>query len=116
MFYKYCKHHDIDTIDYPEKFYIETSFTKIKGVKYGPYKSITCIPCKRETWKRWKSRNVEKEKARHRNDALTPEQIQKQNKKSFEYRKIIKLLQEFFKEFMIKKEKKSMLGTEYYVT
>jgi hypothetical protein len=39
MFYKYCKHHDIDTIDYPEKFYIETSFTKIKGVKYGPYKS-----------------------------------------------------------------------------
>jgi hypothetical protein len=65
---------------------------------------------------KWKSRNVEKEKARHRNDALTPEQIQKQNKKSAEYRKNNKASARIFQEFMIKKEKKSMLGTEYYVT
>ena len=110
MFYKYCKHHDIDTIDYPEKFYIEASFTKIKGVKYGPYKSITCIPCKRETWKRWKSRNVEKEKARHRNDALTPEQIQKQNKKSFEYRKNNKASARIFQRVYDKERKKVDVG------
>jgi hypothetical protein len=64
MFYKYCKHHDIDTIDYPEKFYIETSFTKIKGVKYGPYKSIRCIECKRETWNKMEIKKCRKRKSK----------------------------------------------------
>ena len=110
MFYKYCKHHDIDTIDYPEKFYIEASFTKIKGVKYGPYKHIRCIFCKRKNWKTWKSRNVEKEKARHRNDALTPEQIQKQNKKSFKYRKNNKVSARIFQRVYDKERKKVDVG------
>ena len=108
--YKYCKHHDIDTIDHPEKFFIEKSFTKIKGVKYGPYKCIRCMLCRRKNWKRWKSRNVEKEKARHRNDALTPEQIQRQNKKSAEYRKNNKASARIFHRVYDKERKKVDVG------
>jgi hypothetical protein len=110
MFYKYCKHHDIDTIDYPEKFYIETSFTKIKGVKYGPYKHIRCIECKRGFWNKWALRNLEKEKARHRIDALTPEQIQRQNKKSAEYRKNNKASARIFHRVYDKERKKVDVG------
>jgi hypothetical protein len=51
-----------------------------------------------------------KEKARHRNDALTPEQIQKQNKKSFEYRKNNKASARIFQRVYDKERKKVDVG------
>jgi hypothetical protein len=110
MFYKYCKHHDIDTIDHPEKFFIEKSFTKIKGVKYGPYKSIRCIECKRGFWNKWALRNLKKEKARHKKDALTPEQIQKRNKTSAEYKKNNKVSTRIYFKVYDKERKKIDVG------
>ena len=110
MFYKYCKHHDIDTIDYPEKFIIETGFMTIKKIKYGPYKTIRCILCKRQSWRDWKSRNEEKEKARHRNDVKTPEQIKKQNERSAEHRKNNKFSKKIFARVYDKERKKVDVG------
>ena len=110
MFYKYCKHHDIDTIDHPEKFFIEKLFRKIKGVKYGPYKHIRCILCRRKSWKTWQSKNEEKEKARHRIDALTPEQIQRQNEKNAKFRKNNKAFSKAYKRVYDKERRKVDIG------
>ena len=64
MRYKYCKHHDIDTIENPENFTIVNKFSTIKGIKYGPYKQIKCLQCRSNHYLNWLNRNKEKEKER----------------------------------------------------
>jgi|DEB0MinimDraft_6_1074348.scaffolds.fasta_scaffold50213_4 hypothetical protein len=67
MNYKYCKHHDIDTIENPENFTIERNvFTTVRGIKYGPYKRIKCVKCKYNDYLKYLNKNKEKEKERIR--------------------------------------------------
>ena len=66
MNYKYCKHHDIDTIENPENFTKMNVFTTIKGIKYGPYKRIKCLKCKNDGYLNWLNKNKQKEKERLR--------------------------------------------------
>jgi hypothetical protein len=64
MNYKYCKHHDIDTIENPEFFSI------VKNLKY---KKIKCLLCHRESQKKYLSKpgmdqiNKERRKIRREN-------------------------------------------------
>jgi len=81
MRYKYCKHHDIDTIENPENFTIEDTFTTIKGIKYGPYKQIRCLQCKNNNYLNWLNRNKEKEKERLRIYNSKPENKIKSKKR-----------------------------------
>ena len=73
MNYKYCKHHDIDTIENPENFVYRNSFSIKKGIKYGPYRVIKCLLCARVEGKKFRSNpeNIikikEKEKIRNQN-------------------------------------------------
>ena len=73
MNYKYCKHHDIDTIENPENFVYRNSFSIKKGIKYGPYSVIKCLLCIRVDGKKFRSKpeNIikikEKEKIRNQN-------------------------------------------------
>ena len=73
MNYKYCKHHDIDTIENPENFVYRNSFSIKKGIKYGPYSVIKCLLCIRVDSKNYRSKpeNIikikEKEKIRNQN-------------------------------------------------
>ena len=73
MNYKYCKHHDIDTIENPENFVYRNQTCIKKGIKYGPYRRIKCLLCLRVNSKNFRSNpeNIikikEKEKIRNQN-------------------------------------------------
>jgi hypothetical protein len=88
MNYKYCKHHDIDTIENPENFTIEMdNFTIRKGIKYGPYKRIRCVLCKKNYYLNWLNRNKKKEKERLRIYNAKPENKLKRKKKTLNWLK-----------------------------
>jgi hypothetical protein len=81
MNYKYCKHHDIDTIENPENFMIQNEFYIKKGIKYGPYKRIRCVLCKRNYYLNWLNRNKKVEKERLRIYNAKPENKLKKKKR-----------------------------------
>lgn len=88
MNYKYCKHHDIDTIENPENFTIEmNNFTIIKGIKYGPYKRIRCVLCEKNYYLNWLNRNKKKEKERLRIYNANPENKLKNKNRKFNWLK-----------------------------
>ena len=56
MNYKYCKHHDIDTIENPEFFSKVKSGVRIKQGQSIKYTWIKCVLCHREAQERYKSK------------------------------------------------------------
>ena len=87
MRYKYCKHHDIDTIENPEDFIIMNNFSIVKGVKYGPYKVIRCIQCKRNNYLNWLNKNKKEEKERLRIYNADPKNKIKNKKRNLNWLK-----------------------------
>jgi len=87
MNYKYCKHHDIDTIENPEDFIIMNNFSIVKGVKYGPYKVIRCIQCKRNNYLNWLNKNKKEEKERLRIYNADPKNKIKNKKRNLNWLK-----------------------------
>jgi hypothetical protein len=87
MRYKYCKHHDIDTIENPEDFVIDDSYNTLKGVKYGPYKVIRCIHCKRKNYLNWLNKNKKREKERLRIYNADPKNKLKNKERSSNWHK-----------------------------
>ncbi len=87
MNYKYCKHHDIDTIENPENFTIENNFTTVRGIKYGPYKIIRCLQCKYNNYLNWLNKNKQKEKERLRIYNSKPENKIKNKKRKQRFMK-----------------------------
>jgi hypothetical protein len=87
MRYKYCKHHDIDTIENPEDFIIMNNFSIVKGVKYGPYKVIRCIQCKRNNYLNWLNKNKKEEKERLRIYNADPKNKLKNKKRALNWSK-----------------------------
>ena len=87
MNYKYCKHHDIDTIENPEDFIIMNNFSIVKGVKYGPYKVIRCIQCKRNNYLNWLNKNKKEEKERLRIYNADPKNKLKNKKRNLNWLK-----------------------------
>ena len=70
MNYRYCKHHDIDTIENPEFFNKVKSGVRIKQGQSIPYTWIKCVLCHREAQVKYKSKpgikQILKEKQRIR--------------------------------------------------
>jgi len=66
MNYKYCKHHDIDTIENPEFFSKIKSGVRIKQGQTYPYTWIKCVFCHREAQEKYKSKPGMKQKIKER--------------------------------------------------
>ena len=67
MKYKHCKKHNINSENNSELFFIKNQKTFIKnGKQCGPYKSTSCILCRRQSCMKYYKKNVVKEKERQR--------------------------------------------------
>lgn len=73
MKYKHCENHNINSKDNSELFFEKVSYCTKRGRRYGPYKTTTCVLCRRFAVKRYAENNPEKERERRRAYNIKPE-------------------------------------------